>query len=137
MSCSTSTPRVSSVAVIVEIEPRRLASAAIPSEDQPPLPIDADRVEVRQSAVQLLEVIAGRHAQVQFARRVVDHLQLPEQPALEVGWNVAGPHVVAEEGAQPVVPETGNHTGALYRSMVQVASARRLTSRRRHRPIRP
>jgi hypothetical protein len=50
--------------VIVEIDPRRLTSAAIPAEDQPPLPVDPDRMKIRQSAAQLLEVIAGRHPQV-------------------------------------------------------------------------
>jgi len=54
----------SPVAVVVQIDAFRFASAAVPSEHQPPLLVDADRMEPHQSAAQLLEVIAGQHAQV-------------------------------------------------------------------------
>src|SRR5215470_1564515 len=74
----------SPVAVVVQIDAFRLASAAVPSEDQPPLPVDPDRVEPRQIAPQLFEVIAGRHAQVLIGRRIVDHLELAKEAALEI-----------------------------------------------------
>ena len=73
------------IAVIVQINVRRFTSPAIPSEDQPPLLVDADRMKARQIAAQLLEMIAGRHAQVLIGRRIVDHLELAEQPAFEIG----------------------------------------------------
>src|SRR5437660_4263265 len=81
------------IAVVVEIDAFCLASAAVPMEDQPPLAVDADRVEPRQIAAQLLEVIAGRHPQVLIGRRVVDHLELAEEPAFEVGRYVPRPRV--------------------------------------------
>src|SRR5690242_6857647 len=63
---------------------RTRAVAAVPPKDQPPLTVAADRVEPRQIAAQLLEVIAGRHPQVLVGRRVVDHLELAKKPAFEV-----------------------------------------------------
>jgi hypothetical protein len=70
--------------VIVEIDPLGLA-AAIPAENQPPLVVDADRIEARQVAPQLLKVIAGRHTQILIGSRIVDHLELAKQPAFEIG----------------------------------------------------
>ena len=58
----------SSVTVAVEIDAFRFAAATVPPEDQPPLTVDADRVEPRQITVQLLEVIARRYPQVLIAR---------------------------------------------------------------------
>lgn len=52
------------MAVVIEIDAFRLAAAAVPPEHQPPLTIEADRLESCQIGAQLLEVIAGRHAQV-------------------------------------------------------------------------
>jgi len=60
---------LSSVTVIVQINPVRFAALAIPAENQPPLLIDTDRMKPRQIAAQLLEMIAGRHAQVLIGRR--------------------------------------------------------------------
>jgi len=87
--------------MVVEIDAFCLAVVAVPAEDQPPLAVDADRVEPCQVAAQLPEVIAGRHPQVLIGRRVVDHLQLAEEPAFEVGRDVPRPRVFDEEGAQP------------------------------------
>jgi hypothetical protein len=42
-----------------------------------------------QFAAQLLEMIAGRYAQILIGRRIVDHLELPEQPAFQAGRDVA------------------------------------------------
>jgi hypothetical protein len=67
--------------MIVKIDFRRLASSAVPSEDQPPLPIDANRMQPRQVAAQLFEMIARRHTQILVGRRIVDHLELPKEPA--------------------------------------------------------
>src|SRR5271154_437317 len=78
---------LSSVAVIVQINPVRLAALAIPAENQPPLLI----------AAQLLEVIAGRHAQVLIGHGVVNHLEFSEQPGFKIGRNVTGMGIVHEE----------------------------------------
>jgi hypothetical protein len=40
-------------------------------------------MQTRQIALQLLEMIAGRNAQILVGRRVVNHLQLPEEAAFE------------------------------------------------------
>jgi hypothetical protein len=52
-------PSLSSVAVIVQVNAISLAAFAIPAENQSPLLVDADRMESRQIAAQLLEMIAG------------------------------------------------------------------------------
>src|SRR5215475_13755479 len=111
---------ISSVAVIVEIDIPGFAPAAVPSKDQPPLPVDADRIESCEIAAQPLEMIAGRHAQVLIGCRVVDH-----EAGLKIGWDVPRSNIFDVEGAQPLVPETQDHaTGEelMYHSMVQNAS---------------
>jgi hypothetical protein len=45
--------------VVVEIDAFGLSAAAVPPEDEPPLIIDADRVEAGQVAAQLLETMLG------------------------------------------------------------------------------
>jgi hypothetical protein len=57
--------------MVVQIDARRFTSAAIPLEDEPPLLVDADRMEACQIAAQLCEMVAGRHPQVLIRRRVV------------------------------------------------------------------
>src|SRR5208337_4639069 len=74
----------SSVAVVVEIDAVGFATAAIPSEDQPTLLVDADRMEAFQIAAQLFEVIARRHSQVPICHRIVEHLDFTEQTALQI-----------------------------------------------------
>jgi hypothetical protein len=88
---------LSSVTVIVQINAVRLAALAIPAENQPPLLIDTDRMKPRQIAAQLLEVIAGRHAQVLIGHGVVDHLEFSEQPGFKIGRDVTGMGIVYEE----------------------------------------
>lgn len=61
----------SSVTVIVQVDALGFATAAIPSKDEPPLLVDADRMEAFQPAAQLFEVIAGRHSQVPICCRIV------------------------------------------------------------------
>ena len=43
--------------MVVQIDACRFTSAAIPLEDEPPLFVDADRMEAFQIATQLLEVV--------------------------------------------------------------------------------
>ena len=69
-------------------------------------------MEPCQIAAQLLEVIAGRHAQVLIGRRIVDHLELAKQAAFEIGWDVPRADILDEEGAQPFVPKAHDHTAA-------------------------
>src|SRR5215211_3809204 len=78
---SASSPRLP-IAVVVEIDFRSLTLSAIPAKDQPPLPVDADRMQACQIATQLFEVVAGWNAQVLICRRIVDHLELPEETLL-------------------------------------------------------
>src|SRR5262245_10043675 len=103
--------------MIVEVDALCLAATAVPTEDQPPLAVDADRMEPDQIAAQLFKVIAGRHPKVQIGRRVVDHLELAEEPAFEIGRDVTRPHVLDEEGAQPLVPKAHDHPVAPLASM--------------------
>ena len=67
-------------------------------------------MESRQIAAQLLEVIAGRHAQVLIDRRVVDHLELPKEAAFKIRRDVPRSDIFDEEGAQPLVPKAPDHT---------------------------
>jgi hypothetical protein len=57
--------------MVIQIDPRRFTPAAIPLEDEPPLLVDADRMEACQIAVRFFEMVAGRHTQVLIRRRVV------------------------------------------------------------------
>ena len=66
-------------------------------------------MQPRQFTAQLLEVIAGRHAQVLIGHGVVNHLELPEQPGFEIGRNVAGADIIHKEGPQPVIPKADDH----------------------------
>jgi hypothetical protein len=47
--------------------------------------------------------------QVLIGRRVVDHLELAEEPAFEIGRDVPRLPILDEEGAQPTRPETHDH----------------------------
>src|SRR5690606_10815912 len=100
---------LSSVAVIVQINSVRLAAFAIPAEDQTPLLVNADRMETRQIAAQLLKVIAGRHAQVLIGHGVVNHLELAEQTGLKIRRDVARTNIIHKEGPKPVVPKAYDH----------------------------
>ena len=64
--------------MVVEIDARRFTSSAIPLEDEPPLFVDADRVETVEIAVQLFKVVAGWHAQILIGCGVIDHLEFAE-----------------------------------------------------------
>src|SRR3546814_18671214 len=62
-----------------------------------------------QIAAQLLEMVAGRHAQVLVGYHVVDHLELAEESAFEIGRYVLGAPIVHKEDPQPFIPETNDH----------------------------
>jgi hypothetical protein len=96
--------------VIVGIDARRLSEAAIPFEDEPPLPVDAYRVEIGQLAAQFFEMIARRDAQILIRSCVVDHLELTEQAAFEVGRHIPRPDVIHEKSTLPSVPEIDDHS---------------------------
>jgi hypothetical protein len=64
----------------------------------------------RQIAAQLLEVIAGRHAQVLIGHGVVNHLEFSEQPGFKIGWDIAGTGIVHEESPQPAIPKADDHS---------------------------
>ena len=83
--------------------------AAVPLEDQSPLPVHADRMPAVEMAAQLLEMIARRRPQILVASRVVDHLEPAEQAIFKVGRNVSRTGVENEEGALPIVPKADNH----------------------------
>jgi hypothetical protein len=87
--------------VVVEIDAFCLPAGAVPPEDQPPLIIDTGRVEARQIAAELLEVIAWRHPQILIGSRIVDHLEPAKEPASEIGRNMPRLPILDEEGAQP------------------------------------
>jgi hypothetical protein len=53
-------------------------------------------METDEIAAQLLEVIAGRRTQILIGRRVVDDLELAEQPAFEIGRDIARPDILDE-----------------------------------------
>jgi hypothetical protein len=90
----------------------RLAAAAVPPEDQPPLTVDADGVEPNQITAQLLEVIARRNSQVMIGGRVVDHLELAEEPAFEIGRDLPRSYILDEKSSQPFVPKARDHAAA-------------------------
>src|SRR3974377_645298 len=83
---------------------------------------------VGQSVLQLLEMIARRHAKVGIGGGVIQHLQLSEQPGRQIGRYPSGLDIPYEEIAQPGIPERDDHAGGsfrdlVYRSMGQSASA--------------
>src|SRR3546814_14365936 len=80
-----------------------------------------------QIAAQLLEMVAGRHAQVLVGYRVVDHLELAEESAFEIGRYVLGAPIVHKEDPQPFIPETNDHPPLLllhYCTTLRYSSAR-------------
>src|SRR3546814_2474957 len=80
-----------------------------------------------QIAAQLLEMVAGRHAQVLVGYRVVDHLELAEESAFEIGRHVLGAPIVHKEDPQPFIPDTNDHPPLLllpYCTTLRYSSAR-------------
>ena len=67
-------------------------------------------METCEIAAQLLEVIAGRHAQVLIDHGVVNHLELAEQAGFKIGRDVAGMGIIHEKGPKPVVPKAYDHS---------------------------
>lgn len=93
----------------VQVDVRCITVTAVPTEDQPPLLVDSDRVKAIQVALQLLEMVTGWYAQVLIRRRIVNHLELPEQPVFEIGRDSVRANIVDKERSQPVVPKVHNH----------------------------
>src|SRR3546814_7352830 len=70
---------------------------------------------------------AGRHAEVLVGYRVVDHLKLAEESAIEIGRYVLGAPIVHKEDPQPFIPETNDHPPLLllhYCTTLRYSSAR-------------
>jgi hypothetical protein len=96
--------------VIVQVQVACFASSAIPPEYQSPLLIDSDGMEALQVATQFFEVITRGNSQVLICRRVIDHLNLAKQPALNVCRDLFRSRVADKEVAQPKVSETHYHS---------------------------
>ena len=73
-----------------------------PAKANPPLIVDADTVLAGAIALELLEPIAGRHAEVIERLGGVQSNQLPEHRAPKVGWISADRLPVEEAGGIPV-----------------------------------
>lgn len=95
------------IAVVVEIDAPCLSPGAIPSKDEPPLFVHAYRMKTFQIAAQLLEVIAGQDTQILVRGRIVDHLELTEQAAFQIGGYFLRSNILDKEGSQPIVPRDG------------------------------
>ena len=104
--------------MVVQIDALCFTSAAVPFEDQPPLLVDADRMEARKIAAQLLEMIAGRHTQILIGRRIVNHLELAKKAAFEIGRDVPGAGILDKESPQPYIPKAHDHAGTPLRVYV-------------------
>jgi hypothetical protein len=83
--------------MVVKIDTGGFAATAIPLKDQSPLLVHTDRMKACQVAVQLLEMVARRYAQIPIGCRVVDHLKLPKQTTFEVGWDISRPDIFGEK----------------------------------------
>src|SRR5580704_5120273 len=57
-------------------------------------------------------MIAGRRPQVLIGGRVIDDLELAEEPVFEVGRDVPRPRILDEERAQPLIPKAHDHAAA-------------------------
>jgi hypothetical protein len=91
--------------MVIEIDICRFAPIAVPSENESPLLVDADRMKISQLAAQLFEMIARRYAQVLIGAGIVDHLQSTKQPAFQIGWNVSRSHVIHKKSRATNRPE--------------------------------
>src|SRR5579859_2719881 len=76
-------------------------------------------------AAQFFEMIAGRYAQILVRRGIVNHLELAEEPAFEIGRNVPGMTIFCEEGLQPVIPKANDHR---YLQMTECTTQRYTSS---------
>src|SRR5487761_375089 len=106
------------IAMVVQIDALRFTTAAVPLEDQPPLPAYADRMEARKIAAQLFEMIAGRHTQILIGRRIVNHLELAKKAAFEIGRDLPGAGIFDKESPQPFIPKADDHAATPLRVYV-------------------
>eukprot|EP01036_Dinobryon_divergens_P050861 gene50860-68079_t len=95
--------------MVIEIDAMRLAARAIPPKNQSPLLVHADRMKPRQWTPQLLEVIAGRRAQILIGRRIVQHLQFPKHARRQICRHRPGSNVIDKVGAQTIIPKADDH----------------------------
>lgn len=73
--------------MIVEIDALGVAVRGIPLEDQAPLLADPDRMPPREIASQFFKVVAGRCSKIGVQHRIVNKLQLSDEPRLDIGGN--------------------------------------------------
>lgn len=62
-----------------------------------------------ESTFELLEMIARRRTKVSIGRGIIQQLQFAEQSVLQVRRNPFNANILAEEVAQPSVPEGNDH----------------------------
>jgi hypothetical protein len=98
--------------MVVQIDVRRFAMANVPSENKPPLLVDADGAKAFEIAPQFLEMIAGRNPQVLIRGRVVDHLKLAKQSAIQIGWYFLRVYIFDKEITQPIISKAYDHSMA-------------------------
>src|ERR1044072_3562483 len=119
--------------MIVEIHVADLTPAAMPPEHQPPLLVHPDRMPVAESALQLLEMIARRHAKVGIGGGVIQHLEPSEQSCVQIRRNPLGPDIPDKEVAQPSIPERDDHASGPFVVLTQ-CTTRRYTTPPRNGP---
>jgi hypothetical protein len=96
--------------MVVEINIRRFTMAAIPSENKPPLLVDTDTAKAFEIAPQFFEMIAGRDSQILIRRRIVDHLELAKQSAIQIGRYFLRVYIIDEEITQPIISKAYDHS---------------------------
>ena len=95
--------------MVVEIDVARCTAMAIPSEYQSPLLIHANGVKTFKLATQLLEMIAGRNAQILVRRRIIQHLQPSKQPTFQIRRYASRMLILNKEGPQNLISKTEDH----------------------------
>jgi hypothetical protein len=87
---------------MIEIDNRCLTSAAIPSKDEPPLVVDADRVKSFQHhAVSRSGCSVARASPSFVASSSICNWR--KKLARQIRWDVAGANVLPKECAQPIM----------------------------------
>jgi hypothetical protein len=66
----------------------------------------------------MTRLASGRHAQVLIGRRIIDHLDLAEQTAFQIGWDFLRSNVLDEEVTQPAIPKAHDHSATPRRDNV-------------------
>jgi hypothetical protein len=95
--------------MVIEIDARRFAASAVPTKDESPLPVHPNRMQSSQIAAQFLEMVARRHSQILVGRGIVNHLELPEHPIFQIGWNIPRLYISDKEIPQPSIAKARDH----------------------------